>query len=100
MRPALRPPMVLDAFLAWENRPELRCGSGDFYPVAMTGDSAGHAILQHKMITALTNRLRGRPWPVPGSESEAAAAGDIEMLPPAFYEGTAWTRPDKAASLS
>lgn len=37
MSNALRKPMTIKAFLAWEERQELRCEFDGFEPVAMTG---------------------------------------------------------------
>ncbi len=49
MNVALRRPMTLDEFLAWENRQELRYEFDGFQPIAMTGGTAAHAAIQRRM---------------------------------------------------
>ena len=83
MSTALRPPMDRDAFLAWENRQELRYEFDGFAPVAMTGRTVEHAIIQRNLITALTNRLRGKPCQAFGSELKILVDGSIRY-PDAF----------------
>ena len=80
---ALRPPMDLDAFLAWENRQELRYEFDGFAPLAMTGGTVELATIQRNLVTALTNRLRGKPCQAFGSELRIAVAGSIRY-PDAF----------------
>ena len=80
---ALRPPMDLDAFLAWENRQELRYEFDGFAPLAMTGGTFAHAAIQRNLLTALTNRLRGRPCQAIGSELKVLVAGSVRY-PDAF----------------
>ncbi|MGH7040688.1 MAG: Uma2 family endonuclease [Acetobacteraceae bacterium] len=83
MSTALHPPMSLDAFLAWENRQEFRYEFDGFAPLAMTGGTVEHATIQRNLVTALTNRLRGRPCQAFGSELKIAVAGSIRY-PDAF----------------
>ena len=83
MSTALRPPMDLDAFLAWENRQELRYEFDGFAPLAMTGGTFAHAAIQRNLLTALTNRLRGRPCQAIGSELKVLVAGSVRY-PDAF----------------
>lgn len=83
MSTALRPPMDLDAFLAWENRQELRFEFDGFVPVAMTGGTFAHAAIQRNLLTALTNRLRGSSCQAIGSELKILVAGSIRY-PDAF----------------
>jgi Uma2 family endonuclease len=77
MNVALRKPMSLQEFLAWEEQQELRYEFDGFQPVAMTGGTYSHALIQGNLITALGTRLRGRPCRVIGSELKVAVAGSI-----------------------
>lgn len=56
-----RKPMSPAEFLDWEARQETKWEFDGFEPVAMAGGSAAHAALQRNVITALANRLRGKP---------------------------------------
>ena len=60
MSQALRTGMTAEAFLAWEERQELRYEFDGFEPVAMTGAREAHEDIVANLITALRNRLRGR----------------------------------------
>ncbi len=77
MNVALRKPMTCEEFLAWERRQELRYEFDGFQPIAMTGGTFEHAIIQRNLITALTNRLRGKPCQAVGSELKISVAGSI-----------------------
>ena len=59
MSHALRKPMTLAEFLAWEERQPLRYEFDGIGPVAMTGGTAGHADIQANLAAALRTRLRG-----------------------------------------
>ncbi|MBW4090976.1 MAG: Uma2 family endonuclease [Proteobacteria bacterium] len=83
MSTALRLPMDRDAFLAWENRQELRYEFDGFAPVAMTGGTFAHAMIQSSLLRVLGNLLRGSPCRVVGSELKVLAAGSIRY-PDAF----------------
>jgi len=74
---ALTKPMSLAEFLAWEERQELRWEFDGFAPVAMTGGSFAHAAIQRNLVTALTNRLRGKPCQPLGSDFKIMVAGSI-----------------------
>ena len=52
--------MTPEEFLAWEAKQELRWEFDGFQPVAMTGGTAAHSVIQGNVITALNNRLRGK----------------------------------------
>ncbi len=54
-------PMSPDEFLAWEAGQELKWEFDGFQPVAMTGGTKAHAVVQANLLTAMTNRLRGKP---------------------------------------
>jgi len=45
MNVALRKPMTLEQFLAWEERQELRHEFDGFQPIAMAGGTATHATI-------------------------------------------------------
>lgn len=83
MSVALRRPMTIDAFLAWEERQELRWEFDGFAPVAMTGGTFGHTQIQSNVIAALTSRLRGSPCRVGTSHMKILAAGSVRY-PDAF----------------
>ncbi len=83
MNAPMRKPMSRAEFLDWERRQELRYEFDGFAPMAMTGGSSEHAAIQRNLITALTNRLRGKPCAVYGSELKIAVAGSIRY-PDAF----------------
>jgi hypothetical protein len=59
--------MTVADFLAWEERQELRWEFDGFAPVAMTGGTEAHEIIQINLVNALTNRLRGTPCRAYGS---------------------------------
>ena len=83
MNVALRQPMTLGQFLAWEERQELRYEFDGLQPVAMTGGTAAHSAIQRNLIYALTRRLldsRCQPY---GSELKIEVAGRIRY-PEAF----------------
>ncbi len=61
MNVALRQPMSLEQFLAWEDRQELRYEFDGFQPVAMTGGTAAHAATLRNILFSLTGRLWSAP---------------------------------------
>jgi Uma2 family endonuclease len=61
MSVALRTPMTLAEFLAWEERQELRYEFDGFAPVAMTGGTIAHDQITFDLRTALAVRLAGKP---------------------------------------
>ena len=83
MNVALRKPMTLEQFLAWEEQQELRYEFDGFQPVAMAGGTAAHAAVQRNLIIALGVRLRGKPCRPYGSELKIEVAGRIRY-PEAF----------------
>ncbi len=66
--------MTREQFLAWEEKQELRYEFDGFQPVAMTGGTAGHAIIQHNLHTAVGGRLRGGPCRFYGSDLKIETA--------------------------
>ena len=61
-------PMTPNEFLAWEADRELKWEFDGFQPVAMTGGTRAHAVVQANLLTALTNRLHGKPCRAYGSD--------------------------------
>jgi Uma2 family endonuclease len=54
--------------LAWEADQELKWEFDGLQPVAMTGGTRAHAVVQANLITALTNRLHGKLCQAYGSD--------------------------------
>ena len=61
MNVALRKPMTVAEFLAWESRQELRFEFDGFQPVAMTGGTITHDRITFNLRKALDARLAGKP---------------------------------------
>ncbi len=53
--------MTSSEFLAWEADQELKWEFDGLQPVAMTGGTRAHAVLQGNLLRALANRLDGKP---------------------------------------
>src|SRR5271157_5261821 len=68
MNLAVRKPMTLAEFLKWEERQPLRYEYDGVGPVAMTGGTAGHAVVQRNLAIAVGGRLRGKPCGFYGSD--------------------------------
>ncbi len=83
MNAPLHKSMTRDEFLVWEERQELRYEFDGFQPIAMTGGTIEHALVQANLIGALGSRLRGKLCRVIGSELKIAVAGSIRY-PDAF----------------
>lgn len=83
MNVALRKPMTLEQFLAWEERQDLRHEFDGCWPVAMAGGTAAHAAIQRNLIIALGTRLRGKPCQPYGSGLKILVDGRIRY-PDAF----------------
>ena len=73
----LRKPLSLDEFLAWEVQQELRWEFDGFAPVAMTGGTLAHGIIQGNLNAALNIRLRSTSCRAVGSDVAIEAAGSI-----------------------
>jgi Uma2 family endonuclease len=58
---ALRKPMTVAEFLAWESHQELRYEFDGFQPVAMTGGTIAHDRITFNLHKALDTRLAGKP---------------------------------------
>jgi Uma2 family endonuclease len=74
---------VIDQFLVWEERQELRYEFDGFQPLAMTDGTAAHAAIQRNLIIALGNRLQNSPCQPYGSELKIRVAERIRY-PEAF----------------
>ncbi len=61
MSQAQHRPMTADEFLAWEARQDGKWEFDGFQPVAMIGGTVAHSAIGGNLITALNNRLRGKP---------------------------------------
>jgi len=72
MNVALRRPMTLDEFLAWEREQDLRYEFDGTQPVAMTGGTVAHSVIATNLVRALEDRLRGG--------SCRAFRGDLKIL--------------------
>ena len=83
MNVALRKPMTLDQFLAWEEGQDLRYEFDGFQPIAMAGGTAAHSAIQRNILFSLTGRLRGMQCQPHGSELKIQVAGRIRY-PEAF----------------
>ena len=80
---ALREPMTVDQFLAWEERQALRYEFDGIQPRAMTGGTAAHSAIQRNLIYALTARLQDSPCQPYGSKLKIRVAERIRY-PEAF----------------
>jgi Uma2 family endonuclease len=76
-------PMTVAEFLAWEETQELRWEFDGFAPVAMTGGTEAHEIIQNNLVAALNARLRGTPCRAYGSNLKIRVADRIRY-PDAF----------------
>jgi Uma2 family endonuclease len=74
MSVAQQKPMTREQFLAWEEKQELRYEFDGFQPIAMTGGTAAHAMIQHNLHRALGGRLRGTPCRFYGSDLKIETA--------------------------
>lgn len=68
MNVALRTPMTREEFFVWAEVQDGRYEFDGFQPVAMTGGTRAHAVVQANLITALTNRLHGMRCQAYGSD--------------------------------
>ncbi len=61
-------PMTPDEFLAWEAKQELKWEFDGFQPVAMTGGTRAHSVVQRNLLSALDARLDGESCQAYGSD--------------------------------
>ena len=80
-------PMTVADFLAWEEAQELRWEFDGLAPVAMTGGTVAHEIIQLNLVAALNSRLRGTPCRAYGSNLKIRVADRIRY-PDAFVACT------------
>ena len=83
MADVLAKPLTLEAFLAWEERQELRYEFDGFHPRAMTGGTYAHARIQASLLRSLGNGLQGKPCVPVGGEMKVRTANGIRY-PDAF----------------
>ncbi len=87
MTVALRRPMTIAEFLAWEERQELRFEFDGFQPVGMTGGTMAHEIIGNTLRGLLRDRLRGTPCRALGPTLKVEVMGRIRY-PDAFVSCT------------
>jgi Uma2 family endonuclease len=80
-------PMTVAEFLAWEETQELRWEFDGFAPVAMTGGTVAHDVIQADLMAALNAKLRGTPCRAHGNSLKIEVAGRIRY-PEAFVACT------------
>ena len=95
MSTALRKPMSLEEFLAWEETQELRYEFDGWHPVAMTGGTLAHELICGALRAALRDKLRGKPCQAVGPTLKIEVAGKIRY-PDAFIYCSA---PDPKATV-
>jgi Uma2 family endonuclease len=83
MSTALRQPMSLPQFLAWEERQELRYEFDGVQPVALTGGTDAHEAIGGTLRALLREHLRGSPCRVRGPTMKIEVMGRIRY-PGAF----------------
>ena len=69
--------MTLPEFLAWEARQPFCHEFDGLRPVAMTGGTAAHALIQRNLAISIDARLRGTPCTFYGSDLKIETAGRI-----------------------
>ncbi len=75
--------MTLAQFLDWEATQELRWEFDGIAPVAMTGGTVAHDVIQANLVAILNARLRGGPCRAHGGNLKVEVAGRIRY-PEAF----------------
>ena len=69
--------MTIEAFLAWEERQELRHEFDGWRPLAMVGGTAAHALITRNLAISVGGRLRGKPCVFYNSELKLLVGGSI-----------------------
>ena len=69
--------MMLDEFLAWERRQELRYEFDGFQPVAMNGGTVAHSEIATNVVEALRHRLQGKPCRAFRGDLKVVVAGRV-----------------------
>jgi len=70
-------PWIVDEFLAWEERQELRYEFDGIRPVAMAGVTLNHSLIAGNVYAGLRDRLRGGPCRVFAETVKIEVAGRI-----------------------
>jgi Uma2 family endonuclease len=73
----MRTPMTREEFLAWEERQDLRYEFDGWQPVAMTGGTVAHSVIQNNLHMAIGSRLRRTPCRFYGSDLKIETAHGI-----------------------
>jgi Uma2 family endonuclease len=81
MNVAVRKPMTLAEFLAWEERQELRHEFDGSRVIAMAGGTAAHAFIRRNLAAALHSPLRGQPCQFVGSDLKFLTAEGTVRYP-------------------
>lgn len=92
MSNALRQPMTVEEFLAWEEQQELRYEFDGFRPVAMTGGSYAHDTISVNLLRHLGNRLQGKPCQPHGSNLKVQTRATVRY--PDAYVSCGSYQPD------
>lgn len=77
MNVALRRPMTLDEFLAWERGQELRYEFDGVRSFAMTGGTVEHSEIATNIVEALRRRLEGKPCRAFRGDLKVVVAGRV-----------------------
>jgi Uma2 family endonuclease len=77
MNVAVRRPMTVEQFLAWEERQPTKYEFDGFVPVAMVGVTNAHSAIQVNLMVALGTMLRGKACRPHGSDLKVRVAGRI-----------------------
>ena len=77
MNIALRKPMSLEEFLAWEARQEFKHEFDGIRPIAMTGGTQTHSGFQRNLAISIGGRLRSTRCTFYGSDLKIIVAGSI-----------------------
>lgn len=84
MNVPLRRPWTQEEFFAWAGHQEGRFEFDGFQPVAMTGGTAGHAVVIQNVLAALRARLRGSGCLPLGPDAGVATLGTAVRYPDAL----------------
>ena len=77
MSTALRKPMSLDAFLAWEREQDRPFEFDGFAPVAMNGGTVAHSEIATNIVEALRRHLQGGPCRAFRGDLKIVVAGHV-----------------------
>ena len=85
MNLALRKPMTLAEFLEWEERQPLRYEFDGVGPVAMTGGTAGHTIIERNLAMAIGGAFAAIRAAITGTTSSFRSRKAISDIPTAWW---------------